>query len=148
MAIQGYGTVKSAATQGQEQQKKCHTGITEAPEPSTIPQYKREGQGALGFSQRRLRRKTKGGIAALGAAKSHVGFPGALPGPKGGNPTICYRVKKIYSRVVPGDKSWPSIKLTYVVYLGPRHNACHYCCIMIGTISVPNLIVCVGKVLT
>ena len=50
------------------------------------PQYNREGQEALEFCKRCLRRKTKRGIAALGGAESYVRSLGALPGPKGGNP--------------------------------------------------------------
>ena len=34
------------------------------------------------------------GIAALASAKSYVGFPGALPGPKGGNSAICHHLLK------------------------------------------------------
>ena len=46
-------------------------------------QYNREGQGALGFCKRCLRRKTKRGVATLGGAESYVRSLGALPGPKG-----------------------------------------------------------------
>ena len=61
------------------------------------PQYNREGQEALKFSKRCLRRKTEGGIATLGGAKSYVGFRVALSGLKGGNSAICCYLKTICS---------------------------------------------------
>ena len=57
-------------------------------------QYNREGQEALEFSKRRLRCKTKGGVATLGSAKSYVRSLGGLPGPKGGNSAMYYHLRK------------------------------------------------------
>ena len=63
------------------------------------PQYNREGQEALDFCKRCLRRKTKRGIATLGGAESYVSSLGALPGPKGGNSAMRYHLRKKYSYV-------------------------------------------------